>query len=792
MDKRSEPRFQIRSAINIAAIDHPEQVSEALLLDVSGAGLKIVADNWWPVNTCIVVELENHLVVARVRNIVARGPKFSLGAERLYSVLKHTMPSGVSRTVWHNLLRAEMRDLPATPERPTGENVESFEIAPPEIAGPVVTSSAIAEPEGVARKLTLRAPEPPKVVTTQPDERREAVASELPEAPATQPEAISNQELQTEVPPAIAAPVAALPAGESSEEEPAVTKGNVAETSTTEISVAEKSVAETRVVEITPETKPEPAVEQPVEAHAQIAESVALPPQENPTPAEPEVAGAIPETRPVIDLQSAPYQKQSSLEALPSAPLPQALPTLREPVVPIASESAAPAVPLDREQQQNENPQAQTVDAAIPPVEHESIRTREAVPALSRAEYRNILQAVDEDAITQQVPSQRTAPDLSNHESPLASTPAKLAPRPFDKKVPERRSNGQTGNEGQTDPPLGLPFRLSPTPAQSATAVATPELKPQFGPAYGLAPTAEGLQPISVMPELPALTPEPKPRSMFSTTVIAGVLGLAALALYYGPFRPKGSTTPRTQSVQRDAGPLTIPSVAEQAKSSTATSTALPTSAVAPVTAPAASVAATNNPPTSAAAKPEATAQTPVVPAPGVAAKPTPSPTMAKMIPPVVPAQNASPAQAVSPAQTPAAKVALPVAPASPVASTTTTPVKPRPTSPLPVSSSAGTRRVNITAASLLWFSACSDGKPAFAKVMHTGDTMDIDFHQAIVFKLGNSAAAQMILDGKPLGTLGAPGSVKVVELGAAGLRELPPTSTAGTECQPARAAAQP
>jgi hypothetical protein len=69
---------------------------------------------------------------------------------------------------------------------------------------------------------------------------------------------------------------------------------------------------------------------------------------------------------------------------------------------------------------------------------------------------------------------------------------------------------------------------------------------------------------------------------------------------------------------------------------------------------------------------------------------------------------------------------------------------------------------------------------------------MDIDFHHAIVFKLGNSAAAQMILDGKPLGTLGPPGSVKVVELGAAGLRELPPTSTAGTDCQPVRAAAKP
>ena len=69
---------------------------------------------------------------------------------------------------------------------------------------------------------------------------------------------------------------------------------------------------------------------------------------------------------------------------------------------------------------------------------------------------------------------------------------------------------------------------------------------------------------------------------------------------------------------------------------------------------------------------------------------------------------------------------------------------------------------------------------------------MDIEFRQTTVFKLGSAAAAQMTMDGKPLGVLGPAGAVKLVELSAAGVRELPATTPAGTECPPIRAAAKP
>ena len=130
MHTRSEPRFQVQSAIRIAAIDQPTQVSDALLLDVSGTGMKIIADASWPVDARLVVEMENHLVVVRVRYIAPRGPKFSVGVERIFSVLKHTLPAGESRSVWHRLLLAEMGEPQVlTPETLPPEAVKPKMVA---------------------------------------------------------------------------------------------------------------------------------------------------------------------------------------------------------------------------------------------------------------------------------------------------------------------------------------------------------------------------------------------------------------------------------------------------------------------------------------------------------------------------------------------------------------------------------------------------------------------------------------------------------------------------------------
>jgi Domain of unknown function (DUF4115) len=804
MDKRSEPRFQIRSAIKIAAIDHPEQVSEALLLDVSGAGLKIVADNWWPVNTCIVVEMENHLVVARVRNIVARGPKFSLGAEKLYSVLKHTLPAGVSRTVWHNLLRAEMRDLPAAPERATTEHIEPLEIAPPEIAGPVETPSAIAEPEGAVRKITLRAPEPPtaNVADAAPElAEPPSQAASLQIAPAEQPRTPDAIE-------ASRAPIQrATPEQEAPVEPPAAQQATNVEPPTE----AQATPAPGNVTQPAQEAA---APEQPRKLHAAPAEpstpleerspealSNAQPLPADSAPSEPRIAGAIPETRPA-EAPPVPCVSPECLETLPVEPLPKALPTLRESVVPVdtrsdeaSTEHTTDAAPLSETAAPIETaPVAASNESTNRAVRENDPQPERVRSSLTRARMAAISQTPEQmPAGLQETHSPHAAPQAQQPlEQPSASAlrqtdagTEKESATPLTNGVaPDAHVQPAKNWKAGGDPPLARPFPLVPTAARLDSVITTLKLTPVFGPAYGMAPTADGLTPLSVMPQLPAKPSRQKPRWVMPSTVLAAILGLAGLAFYYGPFRPKSSGSPKT--VAPHAAPLTIPAVTE-----TEPPTAAPTSTpaqepVEPVTqastinrtspnaqpAPATQPAPNAQPaPVASVTKVNPVAQTAPAPVPPVAAKTSPAPVppvAAKTAPAPVPAANAAATSA-----TPQAK------PAAPVTAATLPPA-------------GGAKRVNITAASLLWFSACYDGKPAFAKVMHTGDTMDIDFHQAVVFKLGNSAAAQMTLDGKPLGAIGPPGSVKIVELSAAGLRELPATTAAGAECRPMQAAAKP
>ena len=184
MHTRSEPRFQVQSAIRIAAIDQPAQVSDALLLDVSGIGMKIIADASWPVDTLLVVEMENHLVLARVRYTTPRGPKFSLGAERIFSVLKHTLPPGESRVAWHQLLLAEM-----------GEPLElTAEALPPEPVTPKIdaanasgnsTVATEAEPQSVESKSQLAQPEEASASDRQPPAAQHA--DQFPQTPNMAP-----------------------------------------------------------------------------------------------------------------------------------------------------------------------------------------------------------------------------------------------------------------------------------------------------------------------------------------------------------------------------------------------------------------------------------------------------------------------------------------------------------------------------------------------------------------------------------------------------------------------------
>lgn len=464
MDKRSEPRFQVQSPVRIAAIDQPTLVSDALLLDVSGAGMKIITEGWRPVDTLLVVEMENHLVVACVRNVIPRGPKFALGAEKIHSVLKHTLPAGATRAAWHNILLAEMR--------------EPQNLAPEAVA-----------PETVAKDLESGA------------------LRNAPERPSQEP--------------------------------PAAQRSN---------------------------------------QRAPAMETLA---------------------------------RHAADEAIPQAVISQAAPLAPE-HAPLPERAGETAIPTPHE----------------------------------------------------------AAPEIPVRKRPSPSPGADSAP------------------------PLASAFPAVSNTAQPGRLLISLPLAPQFGPAYGMAPTADLLTPVSTMPELPPET-KTNPRWVASAAVAAGLLGLIVLAFYYGPFRPRASSAPRAAVTQPKVAPLPVPSVTEEP---------LPAKAVAPP------------PPTQAA--------------PGKAAT----------LPPIAP-------------------------------------VKPTPEA----------RRATVKASAMNWVSACSDGKPAFAKLLMAGDSIDVGFQHMAVFRIGNAAAAEIDVDGKSLGPLGPSGTVKILEISAAGLRVLPSSTSPEAECQSAQ-----
>jgi hypothetical protein len=90
------------------------------------------------------------------------------------------------------------------------------------------------------------------------------------------------------------------------------------------------------------------------------------------------------------------------------------------------------------------------------------------------------------------------------------------------------------------------------------------------------------------------------------------------------------------------------------------------------------------------------------------------------------------------------------------------------------------TQRVLLKASAINWVSICTDGKKPFAKVMYEGDELTITFTERAALRMGNAGAAQVEVNGKPVGPVGPPGGLRIVELTPSGSRVLP-TQPGGT-----------
>lgn len=609
MHTRSEPRFNVQSAVRVAAADRPGDVSPALLLDVSGSGMKIISDRDWPVDSRIVVEMENHLVLARVRNGHARGSRFSVGAEKLHSVLKLMLPADAPREEWHRILLAEaadMRDQELAREVPVAADIESEEF--------------------------WNEPDPP-LNETLPHAATPVLS--LPEEHAPEPSAVAEV-----APPAIS---------------------HTAEVAPAEATPLDARALETRTLE------------------AQLVDAQTL-----------ELLKR--------DLQELDRKEAGTHETRPDA----AHEVVTEPALEIAHELA---------------PRTETEIAPEPVVGVEAKHAGEA----SRTEEEGSGEQASHFA-----PAMQTAAETLEEKPAHHVEGSELAAQKVERKVTPSAAASK-----RTEPPFAAAFPLLPAVASRPTDVRISlPVAPQFGPAYGMAPTGDMLTPISTLEEAPAISPSSKPRWIISLGVVAGLIGLVALALYFGPFRPKASSASITATTQNTETPLTISPVTE--KQDTAPSNVIP-SVVPPAGTPATRGAS------------------------GVTTQGSPTPIRS--------ATNSAP-------PAPLTKQAPSPVPSAPVA--TAASVAPR----------AGARRATLKASGMNWISTCSDGKPDFAGLLNAGNTRDIDFQHTAVVRVGNAGAAELYVDGKSMGPLGAAGSVRIVEITASGMRTLPANLSPAAECK--------
>lgn len=86
MNQRNETRLEISAPATLTLLDHPGREMNCQLVDVSGSGMQLVADEPLIVDEMVSLEVGPHLVLAGVRYCTPRGRKFTIGVERVHVV----------------------------------------------------------------------------------------------------------------------------------------------------------------------------------------------------------------------------------------------------------------------------------------------------------------------------------------------------------------------------------------------------------------------------------------------------------------------------------------------------------------------------------------------------------------------------------------------------------------------------------------------------------------------------------------------------------------------------------
>lgn len=78
-----------------------------------------------------------------------------------------------------------------------------------------------------------------------------------------------------------------------------------------------------------------------------------------------------------------------------------------------------------------------------------------------------------------------------------------------------------------------------------------------------------------------------------------------------------------------------------------------------------------------------------------------------------------------------------------------------------------------IRATEAIWVAACSDGKEVLSRALASGETREIEFSGKAIVRTGNAGGTQISVDGKPIGSVGPAGALRIVELGPHGFHLL-------------------
>ncbi len=76
---------------------------------------------------------------------------------------------------------------------------------------------------------------------------------------------------------------------------------------------------------------------------------------------------------------------------------------------------------------------------------------------------------------------------------------------------------------------------------------------------------------------------------------------------------------------------------------------------------------------------------------------------------------------------------------------------------------------VELTATEPVWVLAQTDGKYSFSGTLEANQTRTVEANGKVVLRLGNAGGVNISLNGQPIGTVGAKGQVKTIQLTSGG-----------------------